>query len=70
MKTSVSVLLTCTLLFGAASLAFGESRNGENSANHAATNHRNKSTTHHHSSGSRHHTTNSGSKEHSNVPSN
>jgi hypothetical protein len=71
MKTTLSVLLTCTLLIGAASLAFGETQKSENSANHAATNHRNRSTTHHKSSGSQHRSaTNSGSKTHSNIPSN
>lgn len=67
MKTSLSVLLAGALIFGAASLAFGESRKTDHSANRPAGGH--KSRTRHQSSGSRH-STNSGSKTHSNIPSN
>jgi hypothetical protein len=72
MKASLSLFLTGVLMMGAASLAFGDdTRNSENSAKHASSGHKSRSSTHHHSSGSQHHSnTNSGSKTHSNIPSN
>jgi hypothetical protein len=74
MKASLSFFLTSALIIGATSLAFGSPRDGENSDNkakHASSGHKSRSSTHHRSSGSQHRgTTNSGSKEHSNVPSN
>jgi hypothetical protein len=73
MKASLSFLLTSALLLGATSLAFGSPRADENSdqkAKHATTSHRSRSSTHHRSTGSHHNNTNSGSKTHSNIPSN
>jgi hypothetical protein len=67
MKTSLSVFLAGALILGAALSAFGQSLKTDHSANRPASGH--KSRTHHQSSGSRH-STNSGSKTHSNVPSN
>jgi len=64
MKVYLSILLTSALLFGASSLALGESRKSENSSSHKS-----RSSTHHQSKGS-HHSSNSGSKTRSNVPSN
>ncbi len=72
MKASLSFFLTSALIIGATSLAFGAPRDGENSDNkakHASSSHKSRSSTHHHSTGS-HKSSNSGSKEHSNVPSN
>jgi hypothetical protein len=70
MKAYLSVvLLTCTLMFGVSSLAFGASHKGGSSPNHAATSQRSHNATHHRSSGS-HHSSNSGSKSHSNIPKN
>jgi hypothetical protein len=63
MKVYFSLLLTSALIFGAASLALGDTTNKSSSG------HKSRSSTHHHSSGSKH-STNSGSKTHSNVPSN
>jgi hypothetical protein len=63
MKVHLSLLLTSALLFGAATLAFGDTSKSSSSG------HKSRSSTHHHSSGSKH-STNSGSKTHSNVPSN
>jgi hypothetical protein len=75
MKPYLSLLLTGALILGAtlvsSGAAFGETRKSENSANHASSNHRSRSSTHHRSSGSHHsNSTNSGSKTHSNIPSN
>jgi hypothetical protein len=74
MKASLSFFLTSALLIGATSLAFGSPRDGEPSdqkAKHASSGQRSRSSTHHHSTGSQHHSnTNSGSKTHSNIPSN
>jgi hypothetical protein len=68
---SLSLILTSALIMGAASLAFGSPREKETSdrkASHAS-GHHSRSSSHHRSSGS-HGGTNSGSKTHSNVPSN
>jgi hypothetical protein len=74
MKASLSLFLTGVLMMGAVSLAFGAPRDGEPSdqkAKHASSGQRSRSSTHHHSTGSQHHSnTNSGSKTHSNIPSN
>jgi hypothetical protein len=73
MKASFFLVLTSALILGATSLAFGSPRekgNSDRSAKHASTSHRSRSSTHHRSTGSRHSSTNSGSKTHSNVPSN
>jgi hypothetical protein len=74
MKASLSLFLTGVLMMGAASLAFGDdTRDSENSAKHASSSHHSRSSTHHRSTGSQHHSssgTNSGSKTHSNIPSN
>jgi hypothetical protein len=64
MKVSLTLLLTSALIFGAASLALGDTAKNSNSS------HKSRSSTHHHSSGSHHSGTNSGSKTRSNVPSN
>jgi len=71
MKAYLSLLLTSALIFGAASLAFGDdsSKNGT-SAGHASSGHRSHSSTHHHSTGSHRSSGSTGSKTHSNVPSN
>jgi hypothetical protein len=62
MKVHLSLLLTIALTFGAFSVASGESKKSENSG------HKSRSA-HHHSTGS-HKSGGSGSKTHSNVPSN
>jgi hypothetical protein len=70
MKASLSLFLTGVLMMGAVSLAFGE-ESSDQKAKHASSSHKSRSSTHHHSTGSRHSgNTNSGSKTHSNIPSN
>jgi hypothetical protein len=72
MKASLSFFLAGVLMMGAASLAFGDdSRDSDSKTKHASSGQRSRSSTHHRSSGSQHHSnTNSGSKTHSNIPSN
>ena len=67
MKIYLSLLLTSALIVGAASLAFGESQKSENTP---AASHQSRSSTHHRSYRLAHSSGNSGSKTHSNVPSN
>lgn len=70
MKAYLSLLLTSALIFGAASMALGDSSKSENSGSRSSSGHRSHSNSHHHSTGSRHSSGSSGSKTHSNVPSN
>ena len=63
MKALLSLILSGALMLGAASFAFGKNVNGAKQSSH----HR---SSHHRTSGSHRGGVNSGSKTHSNIPSN